>query len=341
MSLLDNRMDSQLAAAICIELASALRLVGRNQEAVSVFDRVIDANVHATVRVRALEEKAHLLRIMQDLPAATIALDLAKRVRFEEQLTVSDGVGLYYSANIYRDRREFSRAEPLYERALIELTEVGDNYQECCLHGDVAWMKFLDGDIPTATLHLDDAGRIAAAFGFGREMSEHEHIRYHCLVEQNEYPKAYDALDRALTLARDYSNISMQLDCLMHCVQRAVRVGRLDQTFEVIDEMKEIEDKGSGMIVFRGRALIYQGDGLLERGEEGAAYNAWRMGLELVARHGHSRSSVDLLDNLIDQRKERFQALQRNLRETAWPDAAALRELPSLSALAEALGRPV
>lgn len=319
-----------LTDAVRFELAFALRLIGKNHEAVEHYEVLAVEAIDPLLRIRSLEEQCQLYRLMQNLPAAQEALNRANAAHIEHQL---GGMGLttYFHANIWRDLNVFDKAHELYLRAETELIELGDDHALCELYGDHAWMKYLNDEVPVALEYLEKARRLAESYGFNRELSEYWHINYHLALDGGDVLGAHESLERAYNLAVQYGNIYMQLDCLMHLVQRAVGEERMEDSFGLIRKMEEIENAGAGIVVFRGRALVYQGDGLLKAGEHGKAYHAWRTGLQLVARYGNSRSNVELLGDLLKTRKEKFASLQEEIAGGEhWPDEKLAAELPEL-----------
>ena len=195
-------------------------------------------------------------------------------------------------------------------------------------------MKYLEDDIPAARRHLEAARRLGETYGFQRELSEYWHMNYHFLIDEGKHLEAYNSLEKAFTLSMQYGNVYMQLDCLMHMVQRVVKDGEIEKTFDLIRKLEAIEQQGAGIVVFRGRSLIYQGDGLLSIGQRVKGFHAWREGFLLVARFGNSRTNVELLSDLIDPRRDQFKSLEAEFDEVdAWPTAEMSRELPGLAKL--------
>jgi len=324
---------ADLTDAVRFELASALKLIGRNHEALTKYEEIAKGAVDPLLRIRALEEEGQLLRLMQDLPGAKDALARANAARFEHQIG-GTGLSTYFQANIRRDSNEFEAAEDLYIRAETEIIELGDDHALCELNGDYAWMRYLEDNILGAREILEKGAELARRYQFGRELSEYWHMCYHFLFDETKIDEAYDALDRAFELAVQYGNVYMQLDCLMHMVQRAVTQGRIEETFSLIRDLEAIELQGAGIVQFRGRALVYQGDGLLTIGEKSKAFDAWCEGLLLVARFGNSRTNVELLGDLVNARRDMFKSLQAELgRSDPWPTDSVTQELPELAKL--------
>lgn len=322
--------DRDLIGRILFELGSAMRLVGRNTEALDYYEACVATAVNPRQALRALEEEAQLLRLMQNLGGASLALNRAHSLRFDQQVS-GVGVSLYYQANIYRDQDNFSKATALYRNAESALTEIGDDYHLCCLLGDRAWMEFLEGKLELSEASLESARAIADAFGFGRERAEYWHSRYHIFAAREDWTNAYSALDSAYRLAKEFGNIYIQLDCLMHMVQRSVKNRAMPDGELFVHEMNEIERKGAGIIVFRGRALVYLGDGYYANGDNLTAYSYWKEGFTLVARYGNSRSNVELLAEIVAQRLDKFRSMELRLGvNKQWPDDATQADLPHL-----------
>ncbi|MFZ1008058.1 MAG: hypothetical protein WAN65_14550 [Candidatus Sulfotelmatobacter sp.] len=311
----------ELVEEIRMELGQAYRLTGRNSEAIKCYQLLEEKSTNSIRQVRAVEETANLYRLMQDLDKAEVALNRATSRRMEAGLEVSS-FSFYNLANIRRDQAEFAVASTFYERALAHSLDDRDDYLSCTVYGDWAWMKLLNNELDESRRLLDNYRHLAEIYGFSRELSEYWHMTYHLDVVADDWEAAYYHLDQALKLALEYGNILMQLDCMMHQVQKAVRQKAVEQTLDVIHQMESIEDRGCGIKVFRGRARIYQGDGLLEEGKERDAVIAWKQGFETVANFGHSRSNLELLSDLLVTRRERFFGLLKHYESgSTWPEA--------------------
>lgn len=327
-SLLEEASRTQsathLAEDIRFELGHAYRFIARYEQALDCFMH-LERNARDTAaKVRAVEEQAQLHRQMADLDAADQAQSRLAILRAEGGLKTS-GYGLYCLGTLRRDQNDFETAERVYERALRQASEESDDYLACVIKGDWAWMQFLAGRNADSAHLLGQYQGLAELYGFSRELSECWHMRYHLEAEAGDWPTAYDHLDRALELANEFGNVIMQLDCMMHCVQRAIREERLAATQAIIDDMAKIEARGCGIRVFRGRALIYQGDGLLTAQRERDALLAWKEGFDLVANFGHSRSNVELLDGLMSSRNAKLLELFARYpdQRVQWPDACS------------------
>lgn len=322
--------DADLVAQVQVELGNALRLAARNREAIAEYEVVATGACHASVRVRALEEQAQVYRLMQRLEDATESLARANALRFEFELH-STGVPTYYTANILRDGAEFSRAAELYARAEIELGDLGDEHNLCCLYGDQSWMYYLRGDPVKAEALSDKAKEIATFFGFGRELAEFWHARYHYCSDREEWEAAWKYLDQALVLAKEYGNVVIELDCLMHQVQRQAKLGDVAGAYQTIADMKAIELKGAGIAVFRGRAQIYLADELCEKHDYFEAYGLWKDGFETVGRFGNTRSNVDQLEDMARRSIPKLRLAEQTLNQAeAWPPSGLMAQVPAL-----------
>jgi tetratricopeptide (TPR) repeat protein len=316
--------DHCLTEEIRLELGHAYRLAARYEDALRCFADTEKHASNAAVRIRSIEEQGQLYRHMQDLPTAEAFQARAALMRVDSDQKIS-GHGLFCLATLRRDQNDFLSADRLYGKALSLALDECDDYLVCNIKGDMAWMKFLDGDLAASRELLGEYERLARFYNFSRELAECWHMRFHLEAEAQNWPAAYRNLDTALQLANDFGNVVMQLDCLMHKVQQAVREERVDDADAIIAEMSRIEDCGCGIRVFRGRARIYQGDGFYTARRERDSGLAWREGFEIVALHGQSRSNVELLSNLIAERRDRFFAVLERFSDIApeWPNACA------------------
>lgn len=321
---LASKSSPDLAEAIRFELGQAHRLAGRYEQALDCYQLIEGQASNPSARVRAIEEQAQLYRHMQDLESAEAAYGRAALMRIEMDIPIT-GEGLYGLGSLKRDQNDFTSAERYYQRALQLATSESDDYLVCTITGDRAWMKYVSGDLENFKTLLNDYQRLAELYGFSRELAELWHMRYHLNVEEDNWPDAYACLSTAAELAKASGNIVMQLDCQMHLVQRATKEGRLPDAEQLIAEMLDIEQRGCGIRVFRGRARIYQGDGLLSAHHDREALLAWLDGFEIVAGYGHSKTSVELLEGLVADRRARFQTVAEKFPDLAgdWPQSCA------------------
>ncbi|AYC41791.1 hypothetical protein DWG14_06082 [Streptomyces griseorubiginosus] len=295
-----------LVNEILFDLARALRSVGRNREALELYNRLRDTATsqdYDEVAVRCVEEISQTYRLMQDLDHARSALEDSYRLRRERDYTGGRGISDYYAANTYRDSGDFPSARARYESAAAFLRETNDENNHCALLADWAWLEFLAGDSDAARRLQESSFQIASRFRFGAELAEHWHTMYHLERDMDRWDEAYRLLERGLTEAKRSNNMYMILDCLMHTAQRALAEHNDGVIEECLSEMEAYERRGCGIHVFRGRTLMFLGDSKYETESFGEAYSAWRDGLVIVAKFGNSRTNVELFDDILHTRR--------------------------------------
>ncbi|OHX03944.1 tetratricopeptide repeat protein [Micromonospora sp. WMMB235] len=288
------------------DLARALRSVGRNLEALSLYESIrqeAESVGQFVLAVRCLEEASQTYRLMQDLERARATLEDSYRLRVEHNITVGKGVADYYSANTYRDTGDFVSARRRYGAAEAFFREAGDDNNRCALYADWAWLEYLDGANDTARDLQSQSFELASTYRFGAELAEHWHTMYHLERDAGNTGLAYSYLENGLSEAKRSNNMYMILDCLMHTAQRALAEHEYAKIDECLAEIEAYELRGCGIHVFRGRTLMVLGDAKFIEGRLNEAYAAWRDGLVIVAKFGNSRSNVELFDDILATRR--------------------------------------
>ena len=325
---------SEHEGRVLYEYAIALTLSGRNSEALNILNELSESNSNTHAALVADYAATRILLLMQRVDDARAALSRAT----ERRISLDIGpVGMeeYLRGNILRDSDDFDQASEIYVRARELLTDERDIHGLCCLYGDWAWMNYLADDIEAMRSNLEQYKTLSSRYGFWREISEYWHMVFHLEIDEGRSEQAYSALDTAYELAAEYGNIYMQLDCLMHLVAREVEREDIEAALDLISEMKTLEELGAGISVFRGRALIYLGDLYLRLSQMNDAYRNWCSGFELVARFGNSRTNVELLQDYLDDRLEKFRAIEVDLSYQQWPPADLVQAVPALQALGQ------
>jgi len=328
---MSNKLEDELEFEVGIELAKSLQIVGQNDKALKVYRNIRQLDVKTLNKVRSFEEESNLLRLMQNLDESEKIIGQGFGLRVGEQIE-ADGVSIYYLANIERDRDHFGEASDLYTRAEGLLIDSGQIYHRCALYGDAAWMYYLDGNTQKFEEYLEKYYHIASSYNFMREISEYWHMKYHSKIDEGDKSIALSFLDRALEHSFQYGNVYMQLDCLMHKVQHSVEENDLISSVDELKKMEELEEKGAGIRVFRGRAIIYLGDLYYKRNVFAKCFYNWKVGFELVAEFGNSRTNVELLTDYVEDRKEKLHEVMTACNMSPWPTEDVFDKLPALKA---------
>lgn len=316
-----NNLKSRMPYCL-FGLGKAHIFIGQHAEADKAFSKAATYAKNSNnygLMVKILDETGKMLRLQQEVDKSLKKLNESFKIREQQNLTENRGVFYYYLANTHRDLNDFITADENYKKAETMLQEVDNKFSLCELYCDKSWFEYLRDETNEFTLskeYLSKAEDIAQKYGFGIEFSEYAHIRYEIAMLQEDYVSAYENLDEALKNAYKYSNIYMILDCLNHDAQRAFRFDDFKRMREILTDMIKYEELGCGIKVFRGRALLTNGDFFYKAKDYTSTYNNWVDGFCIVALYGNSRSNVDLFEDLFSQRKEQFKEILTLLGET-------------------------
>lgn len=316
-----NNLKSRMPYCL-FGLGKAYVYIGQHTKANEAFSKAAEfakGNSNYGLMVKILDEKGKMLRLQQKVDESLKELNESFKIREQYKLTENKGVFYYYFANTHRDLADFITAADNYEKAEEMLKEVDNKFSLCELYCDRSWFEYLrdeTNDFTLAKEYLSKAEEIAKTYGFGIEFSEYAHIRYEIFAHLGDYESADKFLDEALESAYKYSNIFMILDCQNHMAQRAYRQKDFSKMKPILEEMEKYEKLGCGIIGFRGRALLTNGDFYLLQEDFKSTYENWFKGFCIIALGGNSRSNDELFDDLFNQRKENFKEVLNHLGKT-------------------------
>ena len=325
----------------------SLFALGRSFGVVGQFDRAeiafLESYSHAIqlgnhrLAARCLDELNRICRQQQSVQKALGYIERSLELKQTAHDQIGLGITYYYYGCTFRDLGNFEMAGEWFERANVALSEIGDAFNLCRLYSDMSWTAFLQDDFDMANRYVELSRELSESNAFGTEIPESWHIEYEMAIAQGRIDYAYLCLDKALEFCRAYNSVYMLLDCLHHDAQRAFALGEYDRIPEVLKEMKSVEDKGCGIRVFRGRAIIVLGDACYMLERYSRALSTWCEGLTIVARFGNSRTNVELFDDIFAHRVGRLENTLRLLGPVAvlefkghWLSSGLEREFPSV-----------
>lgn len=299
----------ELEPEILYRLATTHVLVGQHDHALLVFEnalQLVREIKNKRLEAKILDELGKLFRMMQELDKARLPIEMSMAIRREIGDDKYLGLSIYYLGNLYRDLNHFEEAKHYYELASQMLADVGDVAALCELYSDMSWYYVLKDNLGDAAFYNQLSQDLAQQYGFGRELSEALHILYHLEMERGNYDLAQDFVTKAYQVAKKYPNVYMILDCLMHIAQDAYHKKQYERIPSILDEMRELEEQGCGIKVFRGRTRMVFGDYYFDIGDYENAIFQWKEGLGQIALYGNSRTNIELFDDYISVRKEKL-----------------------------------
>jgi len=308
---------------ILFELGNAYGAIGQNDKAEEGYlESLALARQQGNLKLvaRVLEEMGRLYRLQQNVQKAFNPLQESLQIRLSINDHKNVGTSYYYLGNAYRDLNDFETASKYYRLAEAALLAICDDFNLCRLYCDMSWMSFLKGEYEITREYSDRSQEIAIRGQFGTELSENWHIAYEVSADRKDFENADSQLDEALSLAKRYNNIYMILDCLNHAAQRAYRKREYQKIPSILQEMKDIEDRGCGIRVFRGRAMMVYGDVHYDQSAHENALSYWKEGLTIVALYGNSRTNVELFCDILEQRKTCLEHTLQILGQTSVAD---------------------
>jgi tetratricopeptide (TPR) repeat protein len=304
-------------ATIYYQLGTGYDLLGQHEEAINNY-----------------EESNKLARSLNDWPLVAKTLDDMGRLRrkryevqqamdlFQESIKIKEnlvdlksmGVSYHYLGDAYRDLDNFPEALRWYSYAEEVRKNVDDAYGLCVLYGDIGWLYLLDKNWDKAIEYTDKSYfELAIPKHFGREMAEMEHSYYHIEVATRGLPTALPWIEKAFRNAEIYSNTFIYLDAALHLIEAAFSMGEYEKIPFYYEKMDELDKKGCGYKMFRGRAINILGDISFIKKDYKKAITYWKEGFTIVGIHGRSRSSVlNFTDHLTGRVSNISQALRLN-----------------------------
>ena len=314
LQVVENKKLEERKATILYQLGYVYDLLGIHEEALKYYDesrKLAEAIGELGLVTTALDDMGKLRRKRYEGPES-LALFL-KSLAIKERLnnTRTMGVSYHYIGDAYRDLDNFPEALRWYALAEKARQDVADNYGLCVLYGDIGWLYLLDKKWDKAIEYTNKSYYdYAVPYCFGREMAEMEHSYYHIELEINGLDAALPWIEKAFKNAEKYSNTFIYLDAALHLIEAAYEKREWAKLPHYLKKMEEMEEKGCGYRMFRGRALNIMGDVAYTQGNLSEALDYWQEGYTIVAIHGRSRSSVLCFE---DHLKLRFDKLIKTL----------------------------
>lgn len=286
-------------------LAKSYVSVGESILAEEAFDNAIALCKNDREKIKILDEKSNMLRLQQKVSDSRLPLKQSYEIRNKIKTDRGVGIYYYYLGNTERDSDNFEDANKYYLLSEEILEREEDWFKLCEVYCDHSWMEFLrsEDNYDEVFKYLEKSKQLMFKYGFGAEYSEYYHILYEVNYYIGNKQNAFYWLDKALKEAFEYSNIYMILDCLNHDVHRRYEHGDIKIIKRLIEKMEEYEKKGCGIKVFRGRAMLIEGDISFDERDFYQALALWIEGFSIVALYGNSRSNVLLFEDLYRMRK--------------------------------------
>ena len=294
-------------ASISYQLGYGYDLLGQHEEAIQYYGESCErARRLGNLKLvaKTLDEMGRLRRKRYEVLEA---LNLFKEsITIKEQMndTKSMGVSFHYMGDAFRDLDNFPEALKWYALAEKARQDVSDDYGLCVLYGDIGWLYLLDKNWEKAIEYTDKSYYdYAIPRHFGREMAEMEHSYYHIELEVNGLNAALPWIEKAFVNAEIYSNTFIYLDAALHIIEAAHEQGEYSKIPFYYEKMEELDKKGCGYRMFKGRAVNILGDINFIRKNFGEALAHWQLGYTIIAIHGRSRSSVLNFDDHLLKRE--------------------------------------
>lgn len=302
----ENGLEEQVAS-ISYQLGYGYDLLGQHEEAIYYYGESCERAKrlgNLKLIARTLDEMGRLRRKRYEVHEA---LNLFKEsIIIKEQMidTKSMGISYHYMGDAFRDLDNFPEALKWYALAEKARQEVSDDYGLCVLYGDIGWLYLLDKNWEKAIEYTDKSYYdYAIPRHFGREMAEMEHSYYHIELEVNGLNAALPWIEKAFLNAEIYSNTFIYLDAALHIIEAAYEQGEYSKIPFYYEKMEELDKKGCGYRMFKGRAANILGDIDFLRKNFGEALAHWQLGYTIIAIHGRSRSSILNFDDHLLKRE--------------------------------------
>ena len=234
---------------------------------------------------------------------------------FQESLQIKEQTGdnkgmrasYHLLGNAYRDADNFTEALKWYDLAEKARKTVSDDWGLCQLYSDIAWLYLLSKDWDKTVQYLDkEYYELAIPRNFGREIADAEHSYYHVKLETEGLDAALPWIEKAFKNAETYSNTFIYLDAALHLIEAAYEKGEYHKILTYYEKMDELDKKGCGYRMFKGRAINIMGDLAYDQKNYQDAVDKWQEGYTIVAIHGRSRSATVTFHDYLQQRYQRI-----------------------------------
>ncbi|MBM3175193.1 MAG: ATP-binding protein [Chloroflexi bacterium] len=327
------------------QLGFTCELLGWYEQAMSYYEqslRFARQQGNSKLIASTLDEMGALYRKMN---RPEEALSLLLESLDMKQTTGDKRVGQSYHVigTTYRDLDKFPAAMEYLEKAEQFFQEIHDDLELVKVYGDIAWLKFLEGNLDLAQEYVDRSQRIAIARQFGREISENLHTYYHLALAREGLDKAMPYLEQGVTFSRKYMNTYILVDCLFHTAECAYEKRQWPKLTEALREIDEMVNRGFSALVLQGRAINVAGDMYYYQGNYEEAVANWEKGFTLIARHGKGRSGMAIsFEDQLEKRRERMMHALHALGSEAakrlkehWTDQGLANEYPGVVEICE------
>jgi tetratricopeptide (TPR) repeat protein len=300
-----KKLDERVAI-ILYNLGYGHDLLGQHEEALFFYGescQMARALGKQKLLTTTLDDMGRLKRKRYEVPESLELFQESLAIKEEVNDTKSMGTSYHYMGDAYRDLDNFPEALKWYERAEKARKKVSDSYGLCVLYGDIGWLYLLKKDWSNATKYTNKSYfDYAIPFHFGREMAEMEHSYYHIELEVNGLDSALPWIEKSFVNAERYSNTFIYLDAAMHLIEAAYERQEYDKIPHYYKKMDELDQKGCGYRMFKGRSANILGDIAYDRQNYSDALDYWLEGFTIIAIHGRSRSSVLSFDEHLQNR---------------------------------------
>lgn len=295
-------------ATILYELSYCYDLMGYNDETLSYL---LESNKQARetgnnrLITTTLDEIGKLRLRRYEVPQA---MDLfIESLEIKKQGHDLKGMAMSYHqiGNAYRDlgSGNFQEALRWYEMAEQARKQVSDDLGLCELYSDIGWLYLLEKDWAKTEYYLKKQYyEYALPRNFGREIADAEHSMYHLKLETEGIESAMPWIEKSFEHAKMYSNVFIYLDATLHLIERAYELKDFTKINDLYEKMDELDRKGCGYRMFKGRATNILGDIEFDNKNYNAALDKWQDGYAIVAIHGRSRSATTTFDDYLQSR---------------------------------------
>jgi hypothetical protein len=262
---LGRRADSvQLVAEARVDLAKALNVRGRPNQALREITGVLALDLEVPLRARALAQRATLLG---QLGRHDEALEAYQRVvpilRRSGDLTWL-WRALNNRALIHAYRHEFAGAEADLREAERLCRELDLELSVGFVHQNLGWVAGMRGDVPTALRYLDQAQDCFTRLGadLGEVLTDRTQLLLSALL----VTEAHEAAEQALAVVERGGRALVLAEARLLLAQTALRVDRRAQAVDQAGHAAtEFEHQGRTAWAALARYVVAQVDGMAQQ----------------------------------------------------------------------------
>lgn len=297
-------------AVILYQIGYCYDLLGYNDETLRYFsesNNMARAIHNAKLVTTTLDEMGKLRLKRYEVSEALSLFQESLEMKQQARDTKGMAASYHFLGNAYRDLDNFPEAFRWYDLAEKASKQIADDWELCQLYSDVAWLYLLAKDWKkTAEYVHKEYYDLALPRHFGREIADAEHTLYHLTLETEGLDAALPWIEKAFQHAERYSNTFIILDAALHLIEAAYQKGEYHKIAPLFEKMDELDRKGCGYRMFKGRAVNLLGDIDFDNQDFVPAVDKWQEGFTIVGIHGRSRSATLMFDDFLQQKHSRI-----------------------------------